>query len=297
MAATKLRNIVEHPNAFLVCPGVHDGFSARIALQVGFDGLYMTGAGSTASLLGHADLGLLSLPQMREHAANLASLSLSTPLIADADTGYGGPIMVSRTVAQYAAAGVAGLHIEDQILTKRCGHLSGKAVVDLDVYLSRIRAAVQSRRRIGSDIVIIARTDALQQHGYDEALARLRAARKVGADVALLEGITSKDQARQAVHDLHPMPCLLNMVEHGATPSITAPEARDMGFKIIIFPFAALAPAYAAIKSSMEKLKHEGCLGSDESLTPQMLFRVCGLEESMRIDREAGGVSFEGGVD
>jgi 2-methylisocitrate lyase-like PEP mutase family enzyme len=244
---------------------------------------------------------------MRTHVEMIASLSSDPttspypnspiPLIADADTGYGGPIMVARTVQQYAASGVAGLHIEDQVQTKRCGHLAGKQLVDTETFLTRIRAAVQARKRIGSDIVIIARTDALQNYGYDEAISRLKAARDVGADVAFLEGITSKDQARQSIEDLAPMPCLLNMVEHGATPSISADEARELGFRIVIFPFAALAPAYTAIKEGMERLKRDGCMGSKEDMTPQMLFRVCGLDESVRIDVEAGGGSFEGVVD
>ncbi|KAL9106944.1 MAG: hypothetical protein Q9227_008067 [Pyrenula ochraceoflavens] len=296
-SATRLRQLLSSPSTFLLCPGIYDGFSARIALSVGFDALYMTGAGTSASLLGHADLGLLSLPQMSTHASNLASLSPTTPLIADADTGYGGPIMVSRTVTQYAAAGVAALHLEDQIQTKRCGHLLGKQLVDPPTFISRIRAAVQARHRIGSDIVIIARTDALQSLGYDESLARLRAARDVGADVALLEGIASKAQAAQLIKDLHPMPCLLNMVEHGATPTITAAEAKEIGFKIMIVPFAGLAPAYSAIKEGMERLKRDGVLGSGEEMTPGMLFRVCGLEESLKIDEEAGGGAFGGGVD
>ncbi len=205
--------------------------------------------------------------------------------------------MVSRTVQEYAQSGVAGLHIEDQVQTKRCGHLAGKELVDKETYQSRIRAAVQARRRIGSDIVIIARTDALQSFGYEEAIARLKIAHTAGADVAFLEGITSVDQARQTIKDLAPMPCLLNMVEHGATPNISANEAREMGFKIIIFPFAALAPAYTAIKASMEKLKKEGVLGSAKEMTPQMLFRICGVEEDMKIDAEAGGRSYAAGID
>jgi 2-methylisocitrate lyase-like PEP mutase family enzyme len=239
-----------------------------------------------------------------EMIASLASESTTSPypnspipLISDADTGYGGPIMVAHSVRQYAQSGIAGLHIEDQVQTKRCGHLAGKELVDTETYESRIRAAVQTRKRVNSDIVIIARTDALQSYGYDEAITRLRVAHAAGADVAFLEGITSRDQARKAVKDLAPMPCLLNMVEHGATPSISANEAKEMGFKIIIFPFAALAPAYSAIKASMEKLKREGCLDSAKEMTPQALFRICGVEEDMRIDAEAGGRSYRGGID
>jgi methylisocitrate lyase len=244
---------------------------------------------------GQADLGIATLNDMRQNAEMIANLDTSVPLIADADTGYGGPIMVARTTEQYARSGVAAFHIEDQIQTKRCGHLAGKILVDLPTYISRIRAAVQARKRIGSDIVIIARTDALQKSGYDDSLARLRAARDAGADVGFLEGVTSVDEARRLIKDLAPWPILLNMVEHGATPTISAAQAKEIGFRIMIVPFAALAPAYKAIKESMETLKKTGLLNTQFS--PQQLFRVCGLDESVRIDEEAGAETFVGGVD
>ena len=219
------------------------------------------------------------------------------PLTSDVDTGYGGPIMAARTVQQYAQSGVARLHIEDQIQTKRCGHLAGKELVGTVPSESRIWGPVQARKGIGSDIVIIARTDALQSYGYDEAISRLRLAQAAGADVAFPEGITSREEAHKAVKDFASMPCLLNMVEYGATPSIPADEAKEMGFKIIIFPFAAFAPAYSAIKTSMEKLKTNGNIGSAKETTPQALFRICGVEEDMRIDAQAGGGSYQGGID
>ncbi|GES66048.1 carboxyphosphonoenolpyruvate phosphonomutase [Aspergillus terreus] len=296
-AATKLRRTLEDPQSFIAAPGVYDGLSARIALSVGFDALYMTGAGTAASVHGQADLGICTLNDMRANAEMLANLSPSVPVIADADTGYGGPIMVARTTEQYARSGVAGFHIEDQVQTKRCGHLGGKILEDAATFVTRIRAAVQARQRIGSDIVVIARTDALQQLGYEESVARLRAARDAGADVGFLEGITSREQARRVVSDLAPWPVLLNMVEHGATPSITAAEAREMGFRVVIYPFAAIGPAVQAIREGMEKLKRDGIPGLDKEMTPQMLFRVCGLDESVKLDAEAGGASFEGGVD
>ncbi|GAQ07167.1 2,3-dimethylmalate lyase [Aspergillus lentulus] len=296
-AATALRRSLEDPKSFIVAPGVYDGLSARIALSVGFDALYMTGAGTAASVHGQADLGICTLNDMRANAEMLANISPSTPVIADADTGYGGPIMVARTTEQYSRSGVAAFHIEDQVQTKRCGHLAGKILVDKETYVSRIRAAVQARKRMGSDIVVIARTDALQGHGYEESVARLRAARDAGADVGFLEGITSKEMARQVVQDLAPWPMLLNMVEHGATPSISADEAKKMGFRIIIFPFAAIGPVLTAIREGMEKLKRDGLPGLSKELTPQMLFRTCGLDESLKVDAEAGGATFQGGVD
>ncbi|KAL4968191.1 isocitrate lyase/PEP mutase family protein [Aspergillus stella-maris] len=296
-AATKLRQALQDPNGFITAPGVYDGLSARIALNVGFDALYMTGAGTAASVHGQADLGICTLNDMRANAEMIANISPSTPLISDADTGYGGPIMVARTTEQYARAGVAAFHLEDQVQTKRCGHLGGKILVDVDTYVTRIRAAVQARQRIGSDIVIIARTDALQGNGYEDSLARLKAAREAGADAGFLEGISSVEMARQVVADLEGWPLLLNMVEHGSTPSINATQARELGFKMIIFPFAALGPACAAIREGMEKLKRDGIPGLDKEMTPQMLFRVCGLDESVKLDAAAGGAAFSSGVD
>ncbi|KAJ5693138.1 Carboxyvinyl-carboxyphosphonate phosphorylmutase [Penicillium macrosclerotiorum] len=295
--ATNLRRTLEDPNGFVVAPGVYDGLSARMALAAGFEALYMTGAGTAASVHGQADLGVCTLNDMRANAETIANLSPSTPLIADADTGYGGPIMVARTTEQYVRAGVAGFHIEDQVQTKRCGHLGGKQLVDTATFTTRIRAAVQARQRLGSDIVVIARTDALQAHGYDESLARLRAARDAGADVGFLEGISSREMAAQATADLKPWPLLLNMVEHGSTPSLSAAEARELGFRMIIYPFATIGPALTAMREGLEKLRRTGLPGLDPELTPQMLFRVCGLDESMQVDAEAGGEAFDGGVD
>lgn len=296
--ATILKRRLETTKDLIVCPGVYDGFSARIALSVGFDALYMTGAGTTASRLGQPDLGLAQLSDMRAHADMIANLDpYGTPLIADMDTGYGGPNTITLAVQQYIRANVAGFHIEDQVLTKRCGHLSGKKVVSADVYLSRIRAAKGAIEKARSDIVLIARTDALQQLGYDECVARLHAARALGADVGLLEGFRSKEQAAQAVKEFAPWPLLLNIVENGHSPLITVDEAREMGFRIIIFSFAGLAPAYGAIKGAYEKLKTEGVTGIQGSgVTPRGIFDVCGLRDCMRIDEEAGGEDFKDGV-
>ena len=208
-----------------------------------------------------------------------------------------GPITVTATVNQYIRANVAGFHIEDQLLTKRCGHLSGKQVVSREVYLSRIRAAKAAKDKARSDIVLIARTDANQQLGYDECIVRLRAARDLGADVGLLEGFKSKDEARRAVQDLAPWPLLLNVVENGHSPLFTVDEAREFGFRIIIFSFGALVPAYLAIKAAFERLKTQGVTGVHETgISPRSIFDVCGLGEAIEVDEIAGGESFKGGV-
>jgi len=208
-----------------------------------------------------------------------------------------GPNTVALAVQQYIRANVAGFHIEDQVLTKRCGHLSGKKVVSADVFLSRIRAAKAAKARARSDIVLIARTDANQQLGYDECITRLRAAAALGANVGLLEGFESKEQAAQAVRDLAPFPLLLNIVENGHSPLITVEEARQMGFRIMIFSIAGLAPAFGAIKGAYERLKTEGVTGvQGTGVSPIKIFEVCGLKECMRVDEEAGGEEFKGGV-
>ncbi len=262
-----------------------------------------------------ADLGVATLTDMVRQADMIANLDYEgPPLIADMDTGYGGeypssrhqvilyliflgPITVASAVRHYIRANVAGFHIEDQVLTKRCGHLSGKKVVTQDVFLCRIRAAKAAKDRARSDIVLIARTDANQQLGYDECIARLRAARALGADCGLLEGFKSKEQACQAVIDLAPWPLLLNIVENGHSPLITVEEAREMGFRIMIFSFAAIAPAFGAIKLAYEKLKSEGVTGNQGcGVNPVKLFEVCGLREAMEVDMAAGGEDFKSGV-
>ncbi|KAH8895569.1 oxaloacetase-like protein [Thozetella sp. PMI_491] len=292
-AATKLRKQLTETDDLILLPGVYDGFSARIALEVGFDGLYMTGAGTSASRLGQADLAFASLNDMREHAEMIANLDPTVPLIADADTGYGGPNNVARAVQQYSRSGVAGLHIEDQIQTKRCGHLGGKEVVDTEVFVQRIRAAVLARDKLHSDMLIIARTDALQTHGFDEAIARLKAAAAAGADVAFLEGITTEQEARGVCTLMKPTPVLLNMVENGATPSWTPAQAEEFGFRIEIFPFAAIAPAYTAIKETYVRLKTTGKTGIQPDFTPKKLFTVVGLKEATAFDVAAGGSLYD----
>ncbi|OBT81232.1 hypothetical protein VE02_10053 [Pseudogymnoascus sp. 03VT05] len=181
-------------------------------------------------------------------------------------------------------------------MDKRCGHLQGKRVVPAEEFYSRVIAAKSAKDTMHSDIVLIARTDALQMHGYDECIERLKVARKISTDVGLLEGFTSKEMAAQAVKDLAPWPLLLNMVENGSTPVITTTEAKEMGFRIMIFSFASIAPAYVSIQSTLDSLKAEGVVGTPKDLTPLKLFDMCGLQELMAIDIEAGGSSFVNGV-
>lgn len=251
------------------------------------------------SRLGMADMGIATLNDMHTNAEMLANLDPGVPLIADADTGYGGPIMVGRTVTKYIRAGVAGLHLEDQVVNKRCGHLNGKQLVDVTEYASRIKAAAMAREKHG-DIVIIARTDALQGYGYDEAIKRLRAAIAEGADLCFLEGVTSREDATRACKDLSPTPCLFNNVPGGVSPDFSVQECKEIGYKVAIFPCLALEMVYPAVRKAMQQLKTLGNVGPAEEggrrYGPKELFQVCGLDDLVEFDRAAGGTSYAKGA-
>jgi 2-methylisocitrate lyase-like PEP mutase family enzyme len=301
-AAQRLRAQLLKPG-IVVCPGVYDGITARLAVRSNFDCLYMTGAGTGMSRLGMADLGMTNLSDMVANAGMIASLDRKVPLIADADTGYGGPLMVARTVREYMTAGVAALHLEDQVVAKRCGHLANKEVVDEATYLARIKAAALAREELrattGADIVLIARTDSLQLLGYDAAVARLKRALEAGADVAFLEGMTTIGQCERVCKDLAPAPVLLNMVAGGVTPDLSAQEAADLGFKIVIFPLVALGPVCEEVEKAMQNLKRT--LRADVSEIQKTggvkhMFNVCGMAESLEFDAQAGGSAFTNGV-
>lgn len=203
--------------------------------------------------------------------------------------------MVGRTVSQYMRAGVAALHLEDQVQTKRCGHLLGKQIVPEDEFISRIRAAVLAREREAGDIVIIARTDALQSLGYEGARTRLERAIEAGADVAFPEGITSADQGRQICHGLAPTPVLFNCVPGGVSPELSVEEARNLGFKMIIFPGLALTAVLEGVSNASAALKDTGRAPPTKVL-PKAAFEVCGLQECIDFDLAAGGKLYSSGV-
>ena len=248
------------------------------------------------SKLGWADLGLATLNDMSANAEMLAGLDPSIPLIADADTGYGGPLMISRTVGAYARAGVAALHLEDQVQEKRCGHLLGKELVSREVWRARIRAAVNARDAVpgGSHMLLIARTDARQGLGLEEAVERLRIAVEEGADAVFPEALASKEECRHVceVFNALNVPVLLNMVPKGTTPDISVEEARQLGFRIVIFPVVGVEGAIAGMRKTMEGLKREGRHDAESSIGVKEAFRLCGLEECVEIDRKAGGKAF-----
>jgi 2-methylisocitrate lyase-like PEP mutase family enzyme len=235
----------------LVVPGAYDGVSARLVERAGFPAVYMTGYGTSASRLGLPDLGYAGLAEMADHARNLAA-AVSIPLIADADTGYGNALGVRRTVQAYEAAGVAALHIEDQVAPKRCGHLSGHQLVPLAEFAGKIRAAVDARR--DPDLMIIARTDAISAVDLDEALRRGEAAAGAGADVLFIEA--PRDEAQvERVAGAFDTPLLYNYASGGRSPMLPFPRLRALGYALILLPIDTLLVATKAMTGFLAALR------------------------------------------
>lgn len=239
----------------LVAPGCYDALGARLIEQAGFDTAYMTGFGTTASLLGRPDVGLLGMSEMVDNARRITA-AIDLPVIADADTGYGNQINVVRCVQEYERAGIAAIHIEDQILPKKCGHMENKQVVDASVMVGKISAAVASRQH--DDFMVIARTDARAPHGLDEALRRATACAEAGADMLFVEALQSVEEIERVATEFAGIPLLFNWVEGGKTPPLTYEQIAALGFAMIIMPIGTLLAATAAMQKFLTNLKAAG---------------------------------------
>jgi 2-methylisocitrate lyase-like PEP mutase family enzyme len=233
----------------VVAPGAYDGLTAKLVAQAGFSAVYMTGAGTSVSH-GYPDFGLLTMSEMVENAGRIVR-AVNVPVIADADTGYGNELNVFRTVQEYQQRGVAGIHIEDQVSPKKCGHLDDKEIVSRDDYVAKIRAAVAARQ---GDFTIIARTDARAVAGLEEAVARANAALAVGADMAFVEAPQTMDEVA-AVPRLVAGPCLLNVVRGGKTPEIDLLRAQELGYRLAIVPGLLLKAVIGACDEALAELK------------------------------------------
>jgi 2-methylisocitrate lyase-like PEP mutase family enzyme len=268
--AAELRQLLAG-DELIIAPGVYDGISASLVGKLGFSAAYMTGAGVSASAYGLPDIGLLTLTEMAERARVLAGL-LEIPLIADADTGYGSPINVVRTVHEYERAGVAAIQFEDQVFPKRCGHLSGKDVIDADSFSVALRAAIEARR--DPNTVIIARTDARAPLGIEEAISRANAYAEVGADVIFVEAPESLEEIERIAHEVA-APLLLNVVVGGRTPEIEHRRLVELGYRIAIHPGAALQAAALAAIGALGGLRENGPALAASS--PEDFFDLFGL--------------------
>lgn len=250
----KLRELLGRDEPTLA-PGAFDALSARVVEAAGFDAVYMTGFGSSASLLGQPDVGLLTETEMMENARRMAQ-AVSVPLIADADTGYGNPLNVIRTIREYERAGVAALHIEDQVSPKKCGHMDRKRVVPALEMAAKIRAAADARSENG--IVIIARTDARAMEGLEAALDRAERYRDAGADIIFVEAPQSMDEIAQVASRLRGTPLLFNWAEGGKTPPVALNNLSELGFKLIIFPISLLLAATQAMRAAAARIREDG---------------------------------------
>lgn len=239
---------------FILAPGVYDGISARVADTMGFPALYMTGYGATASMLGLPDAGLATYSDMVGRAAMICSV-IKTPLIADADTGYGGLLNVQRTVRGYEAAGVAAIQIEDQEMPKKCGHTPGRRVVPAEDMVLKIRVAAEARRDAAT--MIVARTDARTAHGLDEALRRAKLYEEAGADVIFVESPESEEELERIGREVS-KPLLANMVEFGKTPRVEVDRLRKWGFDLAIYPGLGFSVAAEAMRQAWVHLKDNG---------------------------------------
>ena len=236
-------------------PGAYDCLSARLVEAAGFPIVYMTGFGTSAAYLGRPDIGLLGTSEMVDNAVRIVD-AVAIPVIADADTGYGNAINVIRTVQSYERAGVAAIHIEDQVAPKKCGHLEGKQLIPATEMAQKIRAAIDARN--SSDFAIIARTDARAVEGLDRALERAHLYVDAGADVLFVEAPENEGEIERIAHELRGTPLLFNWAEGGKTPPIPFGRLRELGFRIVIFPISTLLTAAHAMTKALEAIRQHG---------------------------------------
>ncbi len=281
---TKLRELIARPGV-LMAPGVADALNAKLVQRHGFEAVYMTGAGTTAVRLGMPDVGLLTMTEMIDNAARIADSS-GLPLIADADNGYGGVLNVRRTIQGYERAGVAAVHLEDQVIPKRCGHLAGKQLVPVEEMTAKIRAAADART--DRDFVLIARTDAIAVEGFDAALERAARYREAGADVLFIEA-PSKEQLPRIAPRLK-APLLYNMATSGKTPFLGKEEIERLGFKIIIYPNWIMLAAIKAASQVLATLKETGTIAGIARDVPSFkeFFDLLGMAEVQDLEARYG---------
>jgi 2,3-dimethylmalate lyase len=271
----RLREMLAKP-AMIVAPFVFDCLQARLAAEAGFEAVYMTGFG-TAAARGFPDLGLLTMTEMAAAARAIAN-SVAVPVVCDADTGYGNPLNVWRTVREYEDAGAAALHIEDQVWPKRCGFLAGKQVIPMEAMAPKVRAACDARR--DPNLVIIARTDALQPHGWDEVERRARAYRSAGADLIFVDGIRTLDDLKTYAARLGDLPLVYN------GDLLPVDELAKYPFKLTIH-IGTLLAAYRATRDSMRELRRSGRVGSGtQDGVFEEFVRTMGVPEYQALERK-----------
>jgi 2-methylisocitrate lyase-like PEP mutase family enzyme len=268
----------------LIMPGIYDALSAKIAARAGFEVTFITGYSLSATLLGEPDFGLLTQTEVVNAAQRICSV-IDVPVIVDADTGYGNAINVIRTVHELIRIGAAGMFLEDQVWPKRCGHMKGKQVIPLEEQLKKLQAAIDAKRN--RDFFIVARTDARQALGLNEAITRGIAFKKAGADAVFIEAPETKEEMVEIARCV-PGPLVANMLERGVTPLMAPQELRDLGFDLVVWP---LAPLYSVAKSLNEVYKTLRRDGTTVDILDRLMpfdefNRIVGLEEKYQLDEK-----------
>jgi 2-methylisocitrate lyase-like PEP mutase family enzyme len=278
-------------NKLLVAPGCFDGLSARLVEEAGFEAAYLSG-GALARSMGIPDIGLVSMTEVIERAAQVTSV-VKIPVIADADTGYGNAVNLVRTVRAYERAGVAAIHIEDQITPKRCGHLDGKEVIALAEMEQKLRAALATRT--DPDFCIIARTDSRGVNGFDDAIARGRAFAKLGVDAVFVEAPQSEAELEEIPRAIANVPLLVNVFKGGKTPMLPVERLEQMGYRIAIYPSETQRAGIYAMRRVLNLLKREGTTEAmDDQLTSfKERDKVVALDEWQSVERKFLAVESE----
>lgn len=281
-----LRKALTHDGP-VIAPGVTDALMARLVERAGFPVVYMTGAGTSLTRLGVPDLGLITASEMVQNASCIAN-AVSLPVIADADTGYGDPLNVRRTVTMYEQSGVAGIHLEDQMLPKRCGYFDTKRLVEVDEHAMRIQAAVDARH--DDDFMIIARTDALSMTGLDDALARARAYSKAGADAVWVDGITTEEQAAEIGGALKDLILIYDAAPTPAAPMLSADELWDLGYNIVIMPNIIMQALIKTAEEVLDEIKETGSMRSvmERAVSFEYRQEIGGLSDFQRLQAKYG---------
>lgn len=276
-----LRERLKNPE-IIVAPGAYDCLSARIIEQCGFEAMFMTGYGASASILGEPDYGLMTMNEMVNVCANMHRIA-NIPIIGDIDTGYGNPLNVYRTVQEFDRAGLAAVHLEDQVFPKRCGHMENKAVISMEEHVEKIHAAVDAR----TDMLIIARTDARATHGIDETIKRLEAYRDAGADIVYADALRNDDELK-AVGSIRDVYKFANQVENGKTPLMNVKKLEEFGFNIVIFPTTTCFIAAKAMQKAMAALKEQGTTAGilDDCTTFGEFTSIVGMEELQEMEKK-----------
>ena len=287
------RPLLPHKGGCLVVPGAPNALVARLIERLGFGAVYLSGAAVSNSLAALPDVGLLTLTEMVQQARYVAQ-AVKIPVIVDADTGFGGPTAVMRTVKELESAGAAAIQIEDQQDPKRCGHLKGKRLISKSAMVQKIRAAIKARS--SPDLLIIARTDARDVEGFAAAVDRARAYREAGADILFPEALESAKEFSAFAKQV-PAPLMANMTEFGKTPYLTVKEFEAMGYRIVIFPMTALRAMMKAAEETLLKLKQSGTQKDllSRMQTRQELYDLMDYKDYERIEKEIEGDSRSSG--